>query len=123
MAQDTQGRIGRRKFSLIPAQRSPTSGSVVPDSEGWGSGLDLLCLGAFASPPSPHCQPLVLLQEGEERPAMSWVPVLASVAHPMDSGPGMICIQEPGLHGGEPSNLPLVALAFGTQVQVHLIGG
>lgn len=41
----------------------------------------------------------------------------------MDSGPGMICIQEPGLHGGEPSSLPLVALAFGTQVRLHLIGG
>lgn len=51
MARRPQGRISRRKFSLIPApEGAPTSGSLVPDSEGWGSGLDLLCLGAFASP-------------------------------------------------------------------------
>ena len=51
VARRPQGRISRRKFSLIPApEGAPTSGSLVPDSEGWGSGLDLLCLGAFASP-------------------------------------------------------------------------
>lgn len=51
VAQRPQGRISHRKFSLIPApEGAPTSGSLVPDSEGWGSGLDLLCLGAFASP-------------------------------------------------------------------------
>lgn len=93
--------------SFLPQREPllPAHGSLTVRSR--GVGLTFHVQEPSPVPPSPHHQPLTVLQEGEE-PCHVLSSSPGTIIHIMVYGPGMSCIQEPGLHGGHcPPAYPL----------------